>query len=185
MTEDHFSRLRRLLELESDAEAARLLERSRRLTPAEAEERGNALVDLAVVEEDAGMGGRYLIRLMKRRRSPLPWTRLDVGSPVIMSPSAKLTGGGYRGVISERRPDQIQVALSAFPDDLEDHATWRLDLAFDEIAVAIARRRSATFCSAKSRRRFRRSVRSPRWMKVLMKRNGKRSASRSPRAISR
>jgi ATP-dependent RNA/DNA helicase IGHMBP2 len=132
---DHFSRLRRLLELESDAEAQRLLERSRRLTPAEAEERGNTLVDLAVVEEDAGMGGRYLIRLMKRRRSPLPWTRLDVGSPVVMSPSAKSTGGGYRGVISERRPDQLQVALSTIPDDLEDHATWRLDLAFDEIAM--------------------------------------------------
>ena len=80
MPADHFTRLRRLLEMESDAEAARLLERSRRLTPAEAEERGNTLVDLAIVEEDAGMGGRYLVRLVKRRRTPLPWTRLDVGS---------------------------------------------------------------------------------------------------------
>ncbi|MDZ4780775.1 MAG: AAA domain-containing protein [Planctomycetia bacterium] len=135
MAEDHFSRLRRLLELESDAEAARILERSRRLTPAEAEESGNSLVDLVIADEDAGLGGRYLVRLVKRRRSPLPWTRLDVGSPVILSPGAKTTGGGYRGVISERRPDQVQVALSSMPDDLEDHATWRLDLAFDEIAM--------------------------------------------------
>ncbi len=135
MAEDHFSRLRRLLELESDAEAARILERSRRLTPAEAEESGNSLVDLAIADEDAGLGGRYLVRLVKRRRTPLPWTRLDVGSPVILSPGAKTTGGGYRGVICERRPDQVQVALSSMPDDLEDHATWRLDVAFDEIAM--------------------------------------------------
>src|SRR5690606_14624884 len=60
---------------------------------------------------------------------------LDVGSPVLLSPGAKLTGGGYRGVISERRPDGIEVALNTIPDDLEDHATWRLDIAFDEIAV--------------------------------------------------
>ena len=58
MAEDHFSRLRRLLELESDAEAARILERSRRLTPAEAEESGNSLVDLAIADQRDG--GVYL-----------------------------------------------------------------------------------------------------------------------------
>ena len=84
--EDHFQRLERLLELESQAEAQQAAELSRRFSGAEAERTGNSLVDLAVADDDTGLGGRYLLQLAKRRRNPLPWTRLDVGSPVLLSP---------------------------------------------------------------------------------------------------
>ena len=84
--EDHFERLARLLQLESAAEAQQAVERARRLSPAEAERCGTSLIDLVLIDEDTGLGGRRLWQLGKRNRSPLPWTRLDVGSPVVLTP---------------------------------------------------------------------------------------------------
>lgn len=132
--EDYFQRLARLLDLENRAEAHRALERRRRLKPSEAEKSGTALVDLALVDEDAGLGGRYLIRFAKRARGELPWTRLDVGSPVLLSPMQ--TGPGpWRGVVSQRFPAAIELALDYLPDEMQEIEFWRLDLANDEVAL--------------------------------------------------
>jgi len=133
-TEDHFVRLARLLELEGRAEAERLLRRGRRLSASESERTGNTLIDLVIADEDAGLGGRYLLQFVKRRRSPLPWTRLGVGSPVLLSPEAAEASGCTRGVICERNEQFVRVAFAELPDDLAEHETWRLDLARDEIA---------------------------------------------------
>ena len=96
--QDHFDRLGRLLELESKAQAEQATERIRRLSPADAERMGTSLVDLVIADEDTGLGGRHLVRLVKRKRSPLPWTRLGVGSPVVLSPNTNKVAGGQRGV---------------------------------------------------------------------------------------
>lgn len=132
--EDHLQRLARLLELESKAEAERVRERGRRLSGAEAEQTGDTLVDLVIADEDTGLGGRYLVQLMKRKRNPLPWTRLGVGSPVVLSPE-KGNASGYRGVVFQREEAFVRVALAVMPDDEADHETWRLDLSTDDIAV--------------------------------------------------
>ncbi|HTU23227.1 MAG TPA: DNA-binding protein, partial [Gemmataceae bacterium] len=87
MPVDHFQRLAELLELESEAEARQILERVRRLRPGEAEQSGNCLLDLVSRDEYAGLGGRVLLTLGKRDpNQPLPWTRLQAGSPVVLSP---------------------------------------------------------------------------------------------------
>ncbi|HVA51106.1 MAG TPA: AAA domain-containing protein [Pirellulales bacterium] len=132
-TDDHFQRLARLLDLENRAEAQRAVERRRRLKAAEAEKTGQTLVDLAIIDEEAGLGGRYLIRFAKRGRG-LPWTRLDVGSPVLLSP-VEGAAGPWRGVVSQRTPDSIQLALDYLPDEINDVERWRFDLANDEIAL--------------------------------------------------
>lgn len=129
----HFQRLAQLLALESQAEAARVVERTQRLSAADAERSGQALVGLVADDQDAGLGGRYLLRLVKRSRGPLPWTALDAGSPVVLS-SPSSGSPPYRGVVSERRSDAVWVALPALPDNLDEHNDWRLDLAHDEIA---------------------------------------------------
>jgi DNA polymerase III delta prime subunit len=133
--EDHFDRLARLLDLESKAEAREAVQRAQRLSPAEAERTGTSLVDLVVVDEDTGLGGRYLVELMRRSRSPLGWTRLDVGSPVVLSPATSKSLDGSRGVIYQRSETSLRVALGAAPDDLADHDRWRLDMSSDEIAI--------------------------------------------------
>ena len=131
----HFERLARLLELESRAQAREAAERGRRLSPADAERTGTSLVDLVITDEDSGLGGRTILQLAKRKRSSLPWTRLGVGSPIVLSPD---TGKGtvqYRGVVCERAEGFLRVALKNIPDDLAGHETWRLDLSSDEVAM--------------------------------------------------
>jgi superfamily I DNA and/or RNA helicase len=130
----HFERLARLLDLESRAEAQETTERGRRLSPADAERMGTSLVDLVIIDDQTGLGGRYLLQLAKRRRSPLPWTRLDVGSPVVLWPDGGKDTAGHRGVVYERAEGSIRVALAGMSDNLTEHEVWRLDLAGDEIA---------------------------------------------------
>ena len=132
---DHFGRLARLLDLESKAEAQQARERGQRLSAADAERTGTSLVDLVVVDEDSGLGGRALLELVRRSRAPIGWTRLDAGSPVVLSPAGVKTAEGYRGVVYERSESAIRVALGSSPDDLGEHDHWRLDLSNDEIAI--------------------------------------------------
>lgn len=133
--EAHFLHLAQLLKLECQAEADRVLERARQLSPAEAEQSGNALLDMVLVDEDTGLGGRYLLRLMKRKRSPLPWNRLDVGSPVVLSPDTSKRADGMRGVVFERSENAIGVATTGLPEGFEAEPTWRLDASHDEAAA--------------------------------------------------
>ncbi|HWB08891.1 MAG TPA: AAA domain-containing protein [Pirellulales bacterium] len=131
---DHFERLAALLELENRAESQRSIERSRRLKPAEAEKSGTSLIDLTVIDQDAGLGGRYLVRFAKPNRAELPWTRLDVGSPVLLSDMESGTRH-WRGVVSQRLPASIQLALNQLPDEINEVERWRFDLASDEVAL--------------------------------------------------
>jgi ATP-dependent RNA/DNA helicase IGHMBP2 len=146
--EDHFLRLAWLLELESQAEARQLLEAVRRLAPGDAEASGLSLTGLVVRDEYAGLGGRFILTLTKRDRSrPLPWTRLQVGAPVLLSAEGD-GAAGWRGVVCEREEAALRVAFNEPPDEGHSAAAYRLDLAPDEAArlrqrQALDRARSA------------------------------------------
>jgi len=58
LSENHFDRLMRLLQLEAQAEAEQLRARAQRMSGAEAEKLGNTLIEMAVEDETAGLGGR-------------------------------------------------------------------------------------------------------------------------------
>jgi ATP-dependent RNA/DNA helicase IGHMBP2 len=133
--EDHFQRLMRLLDIEARAETRQALERVQRLSASEAEATGNCLVGLVVREEVSGLGGRCIVTLSKRNDAvPLPWTRLGVGVPVLLSEMGARPGDGTRGVVSERGERWLRVA---FDDALEDEGdtVYRLDLSTDEVAT--------------------------------------------------
>jgi superfamily I DNA and/or RNA helicase len=130
--DDHFQRLRDLLDLESEAEVRQTLERIRRLPRDEAERSGVCLTDLVVLDEHGGLGGRFILTLAKRSRSPLPWTRLGAGSPIVLSPDTGKPDEGRRGVVCERSDSVLSVAFDELPQEEAD--TWRVDLAHDEIA---------------------------------------------------
>lgn len=147
--EDHFQRFTRLLELEGAAQARQAAERARRLSPADAERSGTTLIDLVLVDEDSGLGGRRLWSLGKRTRAPLPWTTLDVGSPVLLSGEAKRPGAPLRGVVFRRDEATIGVAMADSEEDPGDHASWRLDLGDDQ--VSFQRQRSALERAAAAR----------------------------------
>ena len=132
---DHFQQLRHLLDLESQAEADRILQRSRRISPSQSEVLGDALVHLTTADGEPGLGGRFVLALHRRDRGPFPWTRLGAGSPVLLSPEGAKRHDGYRGIVSERGEHSVHVALNSIPADLDEHPSWRLDLAHDEVAV--------------------------------------------------
>lgn len=121
--------------MESRVEAQQAMQRGRQLSAADAQRTGNTVLDLKVADEEAGLGGRYLVQLVRRNRSPLPWTRLRVGSPVMLSPDVDKTKLGYRGVVCERDEASLRVALTGLPEALADHDAWRLDLSYDEAAT--------------------------------------------------
>lgn len=142
--EDHFQRLQRLLDLEAEAEKLEMLRAMQRASPAAAEASGSSLIELVLIEQDAGMGGRVLLTLGKRgqgptgQNTPLPWTRLRTGSPVILSEVEKERprdlAEGWRGVVSRLSQNSIQVAFSDWPELSSDRTLLRLDLATDEVS---------------------------------------------------
>lgn len=133
--EDYFQRLLRLLEIEAEAEARQTAERVRRMAGEDAERRGESLVNLVIRDRFAGLGGRTLVVLAKRSESEkLPWTRLSIGSPILLTEEDSRADLGLRGVVSERNASNIEVALAGawYPED--DAATYRVDLSGDEVA---------------------------------------------------
>lgn len=152
---DHFQNLERLLALEAEAEKEQALQAMQRHTGPEAELTGATLLNLVIRDENSGLGGRVLLTLGKRNRDQtLPWNRLGVGTPVLLSEqgaggSSAPTGAGWRGVISRQSRESIEVAFETWPEPTDDRAIFRLDLANDEIA---RRRQSAALDRARSAR---------------------------------
>ncbi|MCB0100966.1 MAG: AAA family ATPase [Anaerolineales bacterium] len=137
----HFDKLAHFLDLEAEAEKQESLRERTRLTPAEAEASGNSLIQLVIREEDAGLGGRFLVTFGKRNQTlPLPWTRLGVGSPVLVSEerggAASSEENVWRGIVSSVRKDSIQVAFNQLIETESERPTFRIDRATDEISRA-------------------------------------------------
>ncbi len=127
--EAHFNQLREWLDMESDAERKRMIERRKVRAQKNAESRGDTLVDLVVSDHRMGLGGRFLLTFVKRNRTlDLPWNRLRVGSPVIAM--EELTEGdcGY-GIVCGKDVGSIEVAFDEWPEG----ERFRLDLSMDEI----------------------------------------------------
>ena len=102
---------------------------------ARAEKTGASLVGLTIRDETTGLGGRALITLGKRDLSlPLPWTRLNTGSPILLSEEKTDEGNSVRGLVSRRDRQTIEVALAYSPETEAERPTWRIDLATDEVA---------------------------------------------------
>lgn len=128
--EEHFQRLAGWIELESAAEIERLNERRQNQKGPDAEKSGETLLDLVITDEDAGLGGRYLLTLVKRNRTlQLPWNRLRVGSPIVVTPNDNSTGDACQGVITSISRSSIQIAVNEWPEA----DRLRMDLSPDEI----------------------------------------------------
>lgn len=127
--EKHFQQLRAWLDMESEAERARMQERRKNRSQTNAESRGETLLDLVVTDERTGLGGRYLVTFVKRNRTlSLPWNRFRVGSPVIASNELNQQDCGY-GIVCRRSTSSLEVAF----DEQPEGERFRLDLSTDEI----------------------------------------------------
>ena len=127
--EKHFVDMMEWLALESQAEVERMKERRLKQNAANAEKSGETILDLVVVDHETGLGGHKLVTFARRRQDlPMPWHRLRVGSPVVVSsfPDSHQT---ETGVVSRRTKDSIQVAVNRWPEA----DAFRIDLTADEV----------------------------------------------------
>ncbi|MGB7347960.1 MAG: AAA domain-containing protein [Pirellulaceae bacterium] len=142
--DDYFDVMERWLDLESDAERARLARRRQNRNQTDIEKRGETIVRLRMADHKTGLAGRFLIDLCKPGDQPLPMNRLKVGSPVVLSDDDDPSDEGVPGVVSRRKFNSIQVATDRWPE-----SRWfRLDLSPDETTrrrqlSAMARARTA------------------------------------------
>ena len=134
MSQDHFRRLIRCLDLEAEEETREAVLRSRQTTGVAAERSGVCLLGLAIRDETAGFGGRVVLTLGKRdQRLELPWHRLTAGTPILLSED-NAHEGKWRGVVTGRDRQTITVALAESPEPTSDRPSFRLDMSSDEIA---------------------------------------------------
>ena len=134
--------------MEAEAEADRLAERRRLRNSKHAESTGETLLDLVISDSDPGLGGRYLVTFIKRNRElNLPWNRLKVGTPVLISKFKDDSGESWSGVVSRSKRGSLQVSVNEIPD--ED--TFRIDLAADEITRKRSSDAIKLACNSKGR----------------------------------
>ncbi|MFO0805392.1 MAG: AAA domain-containing protein [Gemmataceae bacterium] len=127
---DHFGRLSRLLDLEAAAEEREAKERAKA-----GSDRGDGttLTGLSLRDQDYGLGGRVLLTLTRVDRSaPLPPNRLGPGSPVLLTQCKVQRGFTSRGVVFDRTPNTLGIAIEPPDADMPEEAVWRVDLSPDE-----------------------------------------------------
>lgn len=113
---DYFDQLHVWLDLEAEAERARLARLRQIRSQRDVESTGQAIVGLDLTDYHTGLAGRYLLDLAKPGGKELPMNRLKVGSPVVLSNDADLSDEGIAGVVSHRKNHVIQIATDVFPD---------------------------------------------------------------------
>src|SRR3954447_11248739 len=125
-----FERLAKLLALEAAAEAEQLAAQAQRRTGPTAERSGNCLVKLAIRDEQPAFGGRVVMTLGKRDQTQtLPWNRLSVGTPVLLTEENVTGQRGWRGIVSRRDQATLDLVLTQSPEPEHDRPTFRVDLA--------------------------------------------------------
>lgn len=143
--DDYFSLLERWLELEAEAERARMARRRQMRDQKDVERTGETIVRLQMVDHQTGLAGRLLLDFAKPGDQPLPMNRLKVGSPVVITDDDDASDEGVAGVVSRRKGGRIQVATEQWPAG----ERFRLDLSPDETTrrrqlAAMAKARTAT-----------------------------------------
>ena len=116
--------------MESEAEIERMAERRKARDSSRAEKSGETLLDLVIEDSNSGLGGRHLLTLVKRNREQrMPWHRLRVGSPVVLTTFPDEDENSLQGVVSAKKNNSIQVAFTRYPEGNR----FRIDLSADEV----------------------------------------------------
>lgn len=119
--------------MEAAAESERMAKRRLRRDSRQAEKSGETILDLVISDYKPALGGRQRITFIKRNREiGLPWNRLRVGAPVIVSRYQSGEEESWPGVVCKRNPQAIQVVLGRLPDN-DSKDKFRIDLSPDEI----------------------------------------------------
>jgi ATP-dependent RNA/DNA helicase IGHMBP2 len=135
---EHFTELSQLLDLEQRAERERLETDRTRLSLAEREARGLTMLDLELLEDSVGLGGRYLATFERPDRSELPF-RLYPGDLVELSPRRAEPAQPTRAVISRATPRSVQLAFDRDPPPWVGEGRILIDIIPNDVTFDRAR----------------------------------------------
>ena len=123
----HCARLRRLLTLEEAEERDELQRLFGDLTPAERQQRGQALLDLILVEERYTIAGHTLLVFARADDQPLPLFSLDVGDLVVILPATLRDTEWPTATVYEKTTNTLAVACSSkLPEWIADEPRFQL-----------------------------------------------------------
>ena len=144
----YFKKLNQMLELETKAAREALRNNLKKTEATPSQHSSTALTNLIVSRTEFTIGGRIMVMLTAQNpRQHLPYTRLRVGSPVVLS-SLGNPNNQQHGIVSTIRRLSVEVVCSRFTSLDDDASKYRIDLSHDEIGLqreeaALARVRNA------------------------------------------
>lgn len=129
---DHFQHLRRLLAVERRAEEQRLALERAQLPQGEREARGLSAANLEALEEEVGLGGRFLVTL--GRAGGLPWRNpFSPGDVVQARPRRDEVAPPERAVVVRGGRDRVTLAFDRPPPEFVRSGRLVLDLVADDV----------------------------------------------------
>ncbi|HVP61110.1 MAG TPA: AAA domain-containing protein [Myxococcaceae bacterium] len=129
---EHFELLRQLLVLERRSEEQRLASERSQLTQGEREARGLSAGDLEAIDEDVGLGGRFLVTLA--RAGGVPWRNpFGPGDVVEARPRRAEVAPPERALVVRGGRDRAQLAFDRPPPDFVRSGRLVLDLVADDV----------------------------------------------------
>lgn len=111
LVQDHFDRLKKLIELEEAEEISQFQEEFLKLSPEERELAGKALLRLRIVDSHYSPAGHRLLTFQYECRKPLPLFSLEIGDVVSLSGDLTYELNLPFGTVYERSQDTITVAF--------------------------------------------------------------------------
>lgn len=145
MTRDpsFFDELQRLLALEREAERERTRALAETLSLRERAEQGLSFLDLESIEEEVGLGGRFLVTLQRADRAPLP-APLQNGDQVAVYPRKAEVKEPARALVSRATRTRVQLAFDRAPPPFVHEGLLRLDrtpndVTYERVRAALLR----------------------------------------------
>jgi ATP-dependent RNA/DNA helicase IGHMBP2 len=135
----HFDELLRLLDLERQAERARLSQDRDTLPLAELEARGLVVLDVETTEESVGLGGRHVVTFMHASRRRLS-TRLGSGDILSVSPRKALVDSPPQGTVVSASKTSVVVAFERPPPEWMSEGRLRLDVTANDVTFERAKK---------------------------------------------
>jgi ATP-dependent RNA/DNA helicase IGHMBP2 len=147
--------LAELLDLERSFQDQEYARAKQQLTLSEQEAAGLCVLDVEVVEDSVGLGGRFLLAMERHDRGPLP-VRLSPGDLVQALPRRAAHEKPARGIVVAASGRRIQVALDAEPPPFALEGRLRLDVLPNDVTFGRAKaalERAKLLTGAQHRRR--------------------------------
>nr|WP_153868165.1 MULTISPECIES: AAA domain-containing protein [Myxococcaceae] len=135
--------MQRLLSLEREAERERTHALTSALTLRERAEQGLSFLDLESIEEEVGLGGRFLVTLQRADRAPLP-APLQNGDQVAVYPRKAEVKEPARALVSRATRLRVQLAFDRAPPPFVHEGLLRLDrtpndVTYERVRAALTR----------------------------------------------